>query len=101
LNSVASENSDDGIYTANDTNPHTVSIDNSSASGNGLNGIEANGKPNVILGRSVITGNVAAGIANGTSPNSLYSYGDNRNNDNGTMPTDDIMGSSMIPYTAK
>jgi hypothetical protein len=80
-NSTASNNSSIGIYVYG---PATkVSIDNVSVTGNDQ-GIVAFGPPvNVLLGRSVITGN-NTGVVNGTSPNTFYSYGDNRINLNGT-----------------
>jgi len=40
-----------------------------------------------MLGRSVITDNSIDGILNGTSPNTFYSYQDNRINGNATSGT--------------
>jgi long-subunit fatty acid transport protein len=91
-NSVASNNSGNGIGVANNSAAIAVSIDNTDVSGN-LTGIVAEGTPKVTLGRSVITANSGNGIDNGTSPNTFFSYKDNRINENGT----DI--SSPLNYT--
>jgi len=89
-NSVASENSNQGIHVDNASNTTMkVSIDNVSASTNTV-GIEASHTSNVLLGRSVITGSFDWGISNNTSPNTFYSYGDNRINLNAI----DINGSA-------
>ena len=69
----------------------TVSIDNANVFGN-EEGIQAEGIPNLLLGRSVITGN-SSGITNNinnTSPNTFFTYKDNRINEN----TSDITGST-------
>ena len=79
-NSVASNNSNDGIFV---DGPATVSIDNTNISGNINVGISAAGTPKVLLGRSVVTGN-GTGIQNNTSPNTFYTYKDNRINENTT-----------------
>jgi hypothetical protein len=76
-NSVVSANSSDGLSAVNALAPHMISIDNVSAVGNGSHGIFAFGTPMVLLGRSVITGN-GTGVANNTSPNTFYTYKDNR-----------------------
>src|SRR5258708_613470 len=89
-NSVASNNSNFGILVAN-AGPFILSIDNVTASGNGI-GIEALNTPKVLLGRSVITGSGSYGVYNGTSPNSFYTYQDNRINWN----TPDTGGLTMI-----
>src|ERR1700728_3434506 len=94
-NSVASNNANYGIFITNGPAPLTVSIDNTGISGNGLDGIDAEGTPNVLLGRSVINANGRYGINNGTSPNSFYSYLDKRINKNGTGPTDDVNGTMI------
>ena len=99
-NSIASNNNNQGILAANDSNALAVSIDNTSATGNGK-GIEAIVTPNVTLGRSVITGNVIYGIVNETTPNTFYSYGDNRINGNGTVLADDINGTMPISDALK
>jgi hypothetical protein len=84
-NSVASNNSTDGIFANNGFGASLkFSIDNVTASGNATDGIAAFGSAQVLLGRSVITGNGANGINNSTSPNTFYTYKDNRINDNGT-----------------
>ena len=86
-NSIASNNNGDGIFINNASAALTVSIDNTHASGNTVEGIFGGPTPTVLLGRSVITEN-ATGVLNGTSPNTFYSYGDNRINANGTdVPT--------------
>ena len=81
-NSNFSNNDDDGIFVSN-TGPLTMSIDTVSAVGNSVSGIAAaSGTPNVLLGRSVITGNMT-GVDNGTS-NTFFTYKDNRISGNGT-----------------
>lgn len=87
-NSITSNNGA-GVLAENDGSPSTIllSIDNLTASGN-FEGILASGTTNVLLGRSVITGNTH-GIINNTSPNSFYTYKDNRINQNAL---DDISG---------
>jgi hypothetical protein len=86
-NSIASNNAITGIFVINAINgsaPLAVSIDNTTTSGN-RDGIDAYSTSNVLLGRSVITGNTSTGITNSTSPNTFYSYKDNRINlNNGT-----------------
>jgi len=79
-NSVASENSLDGILITNGTNPAslTVSIDNTTSSGNGRWGILGGGTSKIRLGRSVITDNDNSAILNVTNPNTFYTYKDNR-----------------------
>ena len=79
-NGIASNNSAVGISIKNGSFPLAVSIDNTGMSGNAT-GIYAYGTANVILGRSVITAN-GFGIYNGTSPNTFFSYQDNRINGN-------------------
>jgi hypothetical protein len=95
-NSIGSDNSNNGIVVENSGNALTVSIDNSSANNNGGSGINAIGTPIVLLGRSVITGNVV-GVDNSTSPNTFYSYGNNAINQNGT----DVTPTAMTSYTLK
>jgi hypothetical protein len=80
-NSVASNNGMDGVY-INNTAPLAVSIDNTTSSGNGNNGVTGSGTANIRLGRSVITGNSNFGVDNETSSNTLFTYQDNRANDN-------------------
>jgi hypothetical protein len=82
-NGIASNNSTDGIHIVNGSSQLSISIDNTGVSSNIGHGIIASNTANVILGRSVITGN-AFGINNSTSPNTLYSYQDNRINGNTT-----------------
>ncbi|SRR5579883_213554 len=73
-----------------------ASIDNSSMSGNTYDGLDAGGAATVLLGRSVIASNARIGV--GATNESvggqatIYTYGDNRINQNGT----DIYG----PLTA-
>ena len=80
-NSVASNNSTDGIFVANSATL-AVSIDNTGVSGNNSTGIAAFNTVTVTLGRSVITANSGFGILNETSPNTFFSYKDNRINEN-------------------
>jgi hypothetical protein len=81
-NSNVSNNRNDGI-SGGTTSFLTVSIDNVTASGNGIGnngwGIAFSNNTNVLLGRSVITGN-QGGIQNATSPNAFYTYGNNQIN---------------------
>ena len=79
-NSVTSENTGDGIVLRGATQ---ISIDNVTIGGNHANGIEAFGTVHVLLGRSVIATNNAVGIQNNTSPNTFFTYQDNRINLNG------------------
>ena len=92
-NSIASYNdSGTGIVVQNGSSaPVTASIDNVIASSENT-GVFAQGTANVLLGRSVITNNVTYGVLNLTSPNTFYTYGDNRINSNGT----DIGGTTPL-----
>jgi hypothetical protein len=76
-------NAANGIDLDNNTLPLTTSIDNVNAVGNTSNGIVAFGTSKVLLGRSVVTGNFT-GIQNQTSPNTFFTYKDNRIDENGT-----------------
>jgi hypothetical protein len=77
-NSIASNNNGAGIRaTTNVSASLTLSIDNTSVSGNPGVGIAAAATANVLLGRSVITGN-GTGALNTTAPNTFYTFGDNR-----------------------
>jgi hypothetical protein len=87
--SIASNNSQNGIFAGQGPATLKLSIDNVTMSGNGT-GIEARTPANVLLGRSVITGNLI-GAYNNTSPNTFFSYQDNRINLNGT----DISGPAL------
>ena len=74
-----------------------VSIDNISASGNDNHAIDARQTVNVLLGRSVITGNFI-GVFNATSPgNTIYTYGDNRINLNGTDISINALNTTFAP----
>ena len=53
----------------------------------------------MLLGRSVITGNSGYGIFNGTSPNTFYTYKDNRINLN-TIPDVGTSGGSSALNTS-
>jgi hypothetical protein len=81
-NTIASNNVNGSGIAIVGTAAMKVSIDNVSASGNFI-GIQDNFTANVLLGRSVITGN-STGIQNDTSPNSFFTFGDNRINENTT-----------------
>jgi hypothetical protein len=82
-NSVASNNNSTGIFFQNATAGLSCSIDNSSISGNGNFGIDAETSSDLQIGRSVISYN-ATGIENNTTPNRVFSYQDNRINSNTT-----------------
>jgi hypothetical protein len=58
-----------------------LSIDNVNISSNSSIGINADSAVQVLLGRSVIQGNFT-GVHNGTSPNTFFSYRDNRIDEN-------------------
>jgi hypothetical protein len=89
--SVATNNGSDGIIAANPVGQTlTVTIDNTTLTSNAT-GISAANTTKVLLGRSVIIGNTTYGIDNTTSPNTFYSYKDNRIDLNTTA---DIEGDS-------
>jgi hypothetical protein len=96
-NSVASNGTagSGGVYAANGSGSLKVSVDNVSVSGNSV-GVGALNTTNMLLGRSVITGNTT-GVFNNTSPNTLYTYQDNRINENGT----DISGAPNTSFTVQ
>jgi hypothetical protein len=100
-NSIASDNSADGIYVQNEAATLAVSLDNSSMNNNDQYGISANATSTVILGRSVITANNVDGVFNATSPSTVYSYQDNRINGNGANSNNDVTGLPMNSYTLK
>lgn len=76
-NSEISNNTVDGLYASNAASQSlTVSVDHVSIVGNASVGIDAETTSNVVLGRSVITGN-NTGVLNNTS-NTFYTYQDNR-----------------------
>jgi hypothetical protein len=93
-NSIVSNNSGIGIFAGTGPAAIKLSIDNVTVSGNG-EGIAASNPANVLLGRSVITGN-GVGVNNLTSPNTLYTYKDNRINLNGTA---DIWNAPNTTFT--
>jgi hypothetical protein len=81
-NSIANNNSITGIAGQNPNGGAlTVSIDTVTTNGN-VAGIAFDNAANVLLTRSVIQSN-ATGIANDTSPNTFYTYGNNVINLNG------------------
>jgi hypothetical protein len=92
-NSIASNNNGSGIGAGNVSAPMKLAIHNVTAGGNGAYGILAIGTPQVLLGRSVIKGNQAAGILNDTNPNTFYTYGNNQINLNGANLATDVSGS--------
>jgi hypothetical protein len=75
--------------------PIVVSINNLNASSNSVFGVIANGSAQMLLGNSVIKANGSAGVANLTSPNTLYSYGNNQIDLNGSNGTADVFGNSL------
>jgi len=75
-NSAVINNGAFGIDATNSIGAQLISIDNVSATGNGT-GVDAANTTKVLLGRSVITGN-NTGVQNDTSPNTFYTYQDNR-----------------------
>jgi hypothetical protein len=93
-NSTASNSINSGIYAAISSSTLKLSVDNVSLSGN-LDGIQVAGTANVLLGRSVITGN-STGVVNGTSPNTVYTYRDNRINLNGTDVANNPLNTTFV-----
>jgi hypothetical protein len=89
-NSVFSRTPDVGIAADSGPGPLKISIDSTNISSNASYGIQTNGNTNMILGRSVITGN-GTGVQNNTSPNTFYTLKDNRINLNGT----DVSGTAL------
>ncbi len=91
--------SGDGIYAAAlETASLTLAIDNATITGNNY-GIVAGGSAEVLLGRSLITGNsapVMEGIGSGisSSGDAFYTYGNNQINlnGNGSGGTQDVYG---------
>jgi len=81
-NSIASNNDADGILAENGPGTLKLSIDSADISGNGGSGIKATTTTQLLLGRSVITGN-SIGVSNATASNTIYTYKDNRINLNG------------------
>jgi hypothetical protein len=96
-NSATSDNSAVGITAVGETGTTIkLTIDRATTSGNGT-GVYAQGTANVLLGRSVVTGN-GTGISNSTSPSTVYSYGDNRINLNGSGSGDDIVTNALNTF---
>ncbi|SRR5579883_572080 len=94
-NTVASNNFGRGIGVSPTTSGRVVvSIDNSTISGNETSGVYAGGAAIVRMGRTVSSSN-GFGVYNSTSGNTLYTYGDNRINDNGT----DVAGTGVLNIT--
>ena len=94
-NSVASNNSETGIAGAASSESNLfVSIDNVTASGN-LFGIAMAGVARVVLGRSIITGN-GTGIENDTSPNSFFTYKDNRITGNSNLDISSPLSTGVL-----
>jgi hypothetical protein len=75
-NSIASNNSGQGIFANSMSAAVGFLIDNVNASSN-ASGISAGGPTNVVLGRSVVTNNSVYGIDNGTPANTFYTYKNN------------------------
>lgn len=98
-NGVASNNANDGLYFAtNATVPATATIDAMEITGNVRYGVWANtGNVSIFLGRSVIGASGSAGIQNQTSPNSFFTYKDNRFDAN----TADVAGAALVAATPK
>jgi hypothetical protein len=93
-NSIGSNNSNTGLYiqissASSQTSTLTATVDMSTFNNN-YYGIIASNNITLLLGRSVITSN-AIGIFNASSSSTLYTYGDNRINQNGH----DIYGSAL------
>jgi hypothetical protein len=82
--STVSNNSQVGILAKNGPGALKLSIDNVNASNNGT-GISAQDTANVLLSRSVLTGNGSTGVVNFTSPNTFYTYQNNLIDLNGSV----------------
>lgn len=77
-NSIVTAISTVGVHIINNGSATLkVSIDNVNVSGNSGTGISADFTANVLLGRSVVTGN-GTGVNNSTSPNTFYTYQNNQ-----------------------
>ena len=100
-NSITSNNVT-GVSVENQTGSGTikVSLDNLTVSSNTNYGVDAEGTPNVLLSRSVITNN-GTGANNQTSPNTFYTYGNNQINLNGNDSggTQDISSALNTAFT--
>jgi hypothetical protein len=94
-NSIASDNTQSGVLVKNGSATHKVSVDNVSMSGNSI-GIAGVNSPQVLLGRSVITGNTT-GVLNSTSPNAFYTYGNNQINLNTTTDISAPLDTTFTP----
>ena len=81
-NAIASGNSQGIIVIGGSSATTKVSIDNVNASGNAV-GVNASGKSQVLLGRSVITGN-NVGVINSTTSSTFYTMQNNVILDNDT-----------------
>jgi len=94
-NTIVSNNPGDGIVVQSLLNVTlTVSIDNTTVSGNGV-GIGGFDNARVLLSRSTIVRNSSYGINNGTSPSSFYTFQNNQLFLNGT----DLVGSALTPVS--
>ncbi|WP_158818592.1 right-handed parallel beta-helix repeat-containing protein [Methylocapsa sp. S129] len=89
-NSIASNNSGSGIHTHSGSGTLTATVDSSDMNNNSF-GIYAIGSAIVLLNRSVFTSNVE-GVYNGTSPNRVYTYGNNLINYNTSA---DVEGTAL------
>ena len=97
-NSIASGNGNAGIFVDDSGSgppKNRVLIDNLYASANNT-GVEANGTANVLLSRSIISANTFIGVSDNTSPNSLYTSGDNRIDLNASASITPI-GTQLVP----
>ena len=74
-NSIANNNTKSGIFAQSGPGPFKLTIDNMNSSSNGT-GVLGTAHANVLLSRSVVTGN-GTGIDNSTSQNTFYTYGNN------------------------
>jgi hypothetical protein len=93
-NSNVSNNAN-GISAENGGAALTVSIDNVTVANNSGDGIFVTNTSRVLLGHSVVTGN-NIGIQNSTSPNTFYTYDDNRINKNLAEDICDTFGCSPL-----
>ena len=82
-NSIVSNNGLDGIFITNGASGSSeFTIDNVNIFGS-ITGIDAESNVQVLLSRSVITGN-STGVMNGASPNRFFTYQNNQINENVT-----------------
>lgn len=96
LNSVAQNNSGDGIFANTTTGQVQVSVDHSSVSLSGANGIEAGTNSRIVVDHSVVTQSTKSGVAvTQSSAQAAVSYSDiSYNNAGGTAGLGGLMATA-------